>query len=347
MTPRTCGRRPVLLAGLLLGLLAAALIGTSAASAAANFTWKAKGAVPQMGRIGSADAVACPSASLCVIGGANGVAVTTSIQANGKAWKYAKIAVTDSLGQAYITDVSCPVPGLCVAVDDHSNVYTSTSPAGGVGAWVQGQLPSGTYVGIRALSCATATLCGAIDVAGNGLTTVNPQSSWTATQIVPDLNSSLYEMSCVVSFCAAVQSDDRVYFTTAPEAQPATWQSVALGGRKSLATVACSSPRLCIAAEFFNSALLVSTNPTGSKAAWKKVAVKGMGAVAHLHCEPGNLCFALANTTVYWSTNPTKASSWKASSLPGSRVILSDLSCATPRRCVAIDVDGKVWVGTR
>lgn len=347
MTPRSCGRRPVLLVALLLGVLAAALVGSSAASAAANFTWKAKGAVPQIGRLGSADAISCPSTTLCVIGGANGVAVTTSIQAKGKTWKYAQIGIDDpSLGQAYVFDLSCPAPDLCVAVDDQSNVYTATDPAGGIGAWVPGPLPSEMYVGIRALSCASPTLCGALDVAGNALTTVNPQSSWTATKIVPKVNVALYELSCVEGLCAAVESDANVYVTTNPADQPATWTPVSLGGGKRLSTVACGSPRLCLAAEFFGG-VYVSTNPTGGKGAWKKLSIKGVSDVTHLSCESTSLCFALVNTTVYWSTTPAQASSWKPSTLPGAKAILSDVSCPTPRLCVATDIGGKVWVGTR
>ena len=327
--------------------LAVALVGTSVASAAANFTWTAKGAVPKIGQEGSADAISCPSATLCVVGGGNGVAVTTSIQAKAKTWKYARIGEVDpSLGQAYITDVKCPVPGLCVAVDDHSNAYVSPNPTGGVQAWLPGPLPSGTYVGIEALSCPSPTLCAALDVAGNGLTTASPGGSWTTTQVTPQLNVDLYELGCAETLCVGVESDSNVYVTADPASQPATWTATSIGAN-SLSTVACASAKLCIAAESFKGALYVSTNPAGGKAAWKKITIKGLSGVDHLRCPSASLCLATSNTSVWWSTTPTKASSWKQSTLPGAKVILSDVSCPTPRLCAAIDVGGKVWVGSR
>lgn len=76
-------------------------------------------------------AVSCPSASLCVVGDANGDVLTSTRPTRGAgAWRTMRID-----GTRLLLAMSCPSLSLCVAGDNDGNILTSTDPAGGAKSW--------------------------------------------------------------------------------------------------------------------------------------------------------------------------------------------------------------------
>lgn len=138
--------------------LGALLLASVENASGAGWTWKSKGKIP--GVSGSADAVSCPTTALCVAAGSDRIYWTTTPTGLGRAWKSVRFAPTGSaIGGGYITtEVDCPTATLCVAGDSESNVLTSTAPTSGLAGWVRSPLPSDSYVGVQALSCASTTL---------------------------------------------------------------------------------------------------------------------------------------------------------------------------------------------
>ena len=328
---------------LTLGALVALV--TAAPAIAGGFTWTKRGKIPHI--IGSADSISCPTTTLCVAaGGGNEIHWTTTAGGKGTAWKRAPVEPrADALGPFEIFDVSCPTATFCVAGDDHSNVLTTTTPKAGAAGWQVAKLPSDTYVGVLALSCASPVLCGILDVSGYALTSVAPAGAWSRTRINATVNADLYDLSCVTGLCAATEANGKVWTTTDPSAQPAVWseRTLAKGGKR-ITTVACGSARLCVAGGD-SSSLRVSTDPAGAAATWRSVKVKGLVS-PHLYCKSASLCFALSNTSVYVSTKPTRAGSWVSKRLK-SPTVLSAISCPTTRLCVLVDNGGTLWVGRR
>jgi hypothetical protein len=332
-----------------LATLAAALllaVAAPASHAAANWTWASKGKVS--GNIGSLDEVQCPTARLCVAGGGQAVWVTTTPTGRASTWRKANISQVGSLGRSYIFELSCPTATFCVAGDDQSNVMTTTNPAGGAAAWIPRRVPYTTYVGIRGMSCASPMLCAITDVNGYAMTSTNPVGGiYSTTQLSPELNAGLYDLSCAARFCASVQDDADLWTTADATGQPATWRKLRLGtATRSMHTVGCAAPSTCVAAGSGNR-IRVSTNPTGPLSAWRSVSLpRSVTSIEHAYCRPA-LCMLTSGTDVWWSPTPAVATSWKKSTDRSRRVILSDVSCPTPRMCVLIDVGSNVWVGTR
>ena len=338
---------------MLVGLMVlGALLAVSADDAlGAGWTWKSKGRIAHV--TGSTDAISCPTTSLCVAAGSDRIFWTTTPTGLSKAWKSIAFSTRGgTIGGGYITTaVECPVVTLCVAGDIESNVLTSTAPTSGAAGWVRSPLPSGTYVGVMALSCASTTLCGILDVAGNALTTMTPGglgSAWTPTP-TPILGptASLYDISCKPTVCVASDATGAVAVTNAPANQPAPWARVTLrAGLDRINTVECGSARLCLAAGD-RAKMFVSTAPAANKSAWRAITVPGArSGINHLYCKSASLCFALTGATVLASTTPGKSASWKPI-VNTKGPILSSMSCPTPRRCVLLDIAGKVWVGQR
>ncbi len=323
-------------------VLAVLLLVLAAAPAqAAGWRWASKGRIRAV--TGSADSVSCPTTSLCVMAiGGNKVAWTTNPRGPARAWKKTTIApAADEVGRVDIFEVDCPTARRCVAGSSHSDVITTSAPTGPAAGWSLQSLPSDTFVGVESLSCASATFCGALDVAGYALIT-SDGVTWNRTRIVNRVASSLYDMTCVPGLCAATQADSRIYLTSAPTAVPARWTSARFRGTSGFAAVECASKTLCVAARGVRGTVYASTRPTGGSAAWKQVGAAG---AAHLYCQSRTACFALGQE-LRWSPTPSRRGSWRKT-LTSNQAILSAMSCPTSRMCVLVDVGGHVWVGTR
>lgn len=343
-------RRSLTILAMVFTLVSSVALLASSTASAAGWKWTSKGRISGLG--GSADAIACPTASMCIIAASdNKIHVTTNPRGKARsAWRAVKLTPeSDAVGVYGLSEVECPSATLCVVTDNHQNVHTSTAPTGDADAWVMSRLPSDTYVGVTALSCPTTTLCGAFDISGNALTTVNPGglgSSWSKAKVNTTQLASLYEISCAGSICVGSQSDSRLYSTPDATKQPAAWRSVKIGKRgKRINTVYCASATLCLAGGSGN-ALRYSTSPTGGASTWKSIGLAGVTMVDHLYCKSPSLCFALTGSNLQTSRRPTSARSW-GTTLRTSGTILADMSCPSSNMCMLINNSGQVWVGTR
>ncbi len=319
----------------------------AASAAAANFTWASTGRIAGIG--GSLDSVDCPTVRLCVAGGGRGIWVATSATARASAWKKVNVSQPDAtLGQSYIYEVTCPTAAFCAIGDSNTNIITSTTPAStSRSAWTAVEIPNaGSYAGIGGLSCSSPTLCAASDYNGGAMTTTSPvTSSWGVTRISSELNAGIYDVDCAGSTCVSVESGKDVWVTTDAATQPAVWTKVTIGNAaRYYQAVACLTATTCIATG--RGPIRVSSNVAGGPGTWKAITLAGETSVEHVSCRPG-LCTATAGTDVWWSATPTVARSWKKSTTSRNGVILSDSSCPSARLCVATDVGGQVWVGTR
>lgn len=125
---------------------------------------------------------------------------------------------------------------------------------------------------------------------------------------------------------------------TAPAAGAAAWTatSVARSGRfarAALATVACSSIRLCVAADTAGD-LFTSTAPAAGGAAWHELAL-GV-ALSSISCPTRRLCVGVAAGRIAWSQRPAGGrAAWHVAVAGQAPIGLSSIDCPSIHLCVA------------
>lgn len=201
----------------------------------------------------SIDALTCPTTSLCVAGDQSGDIITSTDPTGGSgAWQVANVD-----GSNGIDSVACPSTSLCVAGDvpaggDESNagILTSTTPAGGAGAWQPTRFAPAMVV--AGMACPSTSLCVAVGGyffgsrfrTGAVFSSTNPTNGadWQVINVA-DQESDL---SCPsASFCVA--AGNGVLTSTSPaSSNPADWPLTA--GLEAVA-VSCPTASLCVAAD--------------------------------------------------------------------------------------------------
>jgi hypothetical protein len=334
---RTAARAPGRL--LALALAACAIAALSAAPAQASSHWRWSRPTTIRGLDAAVNGLSCPSSSLCLAVSATDVFWSTRPLAGGSSWKKAALPPALDLealqGQSYVADgVTCTSTSFCVISDGAGNVYVSTDPTGGTGAWHETAVDFQTYEGLEAITCATQTLCAALDISGDAYTTGNPAGPWSYTRISSTLQANSYSVSCAASgtgLCAAVEFDRKLAVTANPGATPATWQ-VATVSSSTLHSVACPSISLCVAGAD-GGRLLVSRSPT-VPASWRATRIPGAYPYTEVTCHSTSLCLATDEFGfAAISTAPAaSASAWHRQGRISTGSITA-LSCPSNRLC--------------
>jgi hypothetical protein len=245
--------------------------------------------------------VSCPSPSLCVAVDQHGAVLASTDPTGGVgAWSVTEI---DPSGRG-LNGVSCPSISLCVAVSAAGDVLASANPTGGAGAWriTPADSSSTGYLGandIYAVSCASASLCAAVDFEGNLLTSTEPlggSQAWTVSDI--DANNALYAVSCPsAALCVASDWAGDVLASSSPTAGAGAWVPAKIdpgGPNVHVAGVSCPSVSLCVAVDEHGNAF-TSTDPTGGAATWAPVDVDGANYLSGVSCPSTGLCVAADN----------------------------------------------------
>jgi hypothetical protein len=247
---------------------------------------------------------------------------------------------------AFLSGLSCPTTGLCVAVDTNGNVITSTNPTGGAAAWtvthVDGVNP------ILAVSCPTTSFCVAVDEAGDVITSTNPTggaAAWT----VANVGTAMGAVSCPSSvLCVALDFSGDVVTSTNPTGGPSAWtaSNIGSGTLNFLDGISCPASNLCVAVDQYGN-VITSTDPTGGSAAWTTTNVSGLNGMYSVSCPTSSLCVAGdANGDVVTSTNPTGgAGAWTVTTVDASNGLFS-VSCSSSALCAAVDYRGTVVTST-
>jgi hypothetical protein len=209
------------------------------------------------------------------------------------------------------------------------------------------QAPFATPIVIRAMSCADASLCVAVDNDGGVLTSTDPSGGARAWHLrrnsIPAQTSSA-GLSCVTDprvLCVAVD-DGHPFVSTNPGGGPSAWHEVA--AKISLASISCPSLAFCVGGG--KGGFEVSADPTGGAKAWHYIK-KGTGTY-QVSCPSPSFCAAVrpyGSGDVLTSSDPGRAAAWKASAVNGP-VNLVAISCPVTSLCVASDALGDVLSST-
>ncbi len=363
-------RGRIVSSSLFLVVIAIALLsGQASGSSASPLTWSAPvlidSALKDRPRaiLPQGEGVSCASASLCVMVADRDIADSTDPAGGSAAWQAGRL----SPHGGGFDEVSCPTDRLCVSTGNHAKclhcrllgtAMSSTDPAAGVTAWsARATIDPVGY--IDDASCASVTLCVAVDDSGHVASTSDPAGgadTWSVTKrlsLHPRLD--LASVSCPSpSRCLVGASDHRVASSKKPTGSAGAWRITDLklpGHPPSYATpevesLSCASVSLCVGLTDFGSWVISSTDAFSRSPHWKAVKVDN-GEPTGISCPSVALCVAAdSRGDILTSTNPTGGSAaWTlADSDPKGGI--GGISCPDVNLCVAIDGRGYATVGT-
>lgn len=271
------------------------------------------------------------------------------------------------LARFYGTSISCSSVSLCVAggYDDTAanprkrlnELFTSTNPTGGPGAWSETTLP-GTG-GVRGVSCMGTTLC--VAVTGNHavLTSTDPTggaSAWHATDIYPyeaTKSGTSDALTCAPGLCLIAGNEGYVIGASNPLEGLSAWVGTSVQYESPLYGVACVSRKLCI--ETAGPSIESSTDAGHGGGAWRpderpmrsgRLYANYMSAT----CTPGGLCVAGGGVgasagIVSVDTNVVRhPHSWLTTRVGNGAIVA--VACPANDLCVAANERGEVLVGS-
>jgi hypothetical protein len=217
---------------------------------------------------------------------------------------------------------------------------------------------SATHV-VTAISCASETLCVAVDRDGNAVTTQDPTAAsptWSLpVPTDPDTNRAMAAISCPsTSLCVGLEDFERIVTTRNPTAATPTWSASVVEPLPvgpppdQLDAISCPTTSLCVAVTSGGLAL-ISTNPGADTPTWTiSPAPIDPLALTGVSCPSASLCVAVdTEGGVAITTNPTAATpTWTATATVDGANELTSISCQSTTLCVAVDTAGNAVTST-
>jgi hypothetical protein len=211
--------------------------------------------------------VSCPSTRLCVAVTTLGQ-IYTSTDPTGPASAWSVTEISPKGRNTHLYGVSCPSESLCVAVSGRrvntGEVFTSTDPSSA--SWQEADL--GEQFDLRAVSCASATLCVAAGADGELLASRDPTGGAGAWSVVgsPGGPGILQSISCVPGVCLTGNTGGNLLTASEPTTLPG-WREAPGGASVQVTGSSCASPSACLAVDS-NGDVIVSTAPTAPDPHW-------------------------------------------------------------------------------
>ncbi len=217
----------------------------------------------------------------------------------------------------------------------------ASAPAGAAPelmSWRTAEIDGTALTGV---SCASSSLCVAVDGSGRALVATDPAagsaSTWH-TAAIPGAGA-LTGVSCPSSsLCVAVDGGGSVAISTNPVGGGPTWHTAKISGA-ALTGVSCASNSLCVAVDASGNAF-VSSNPgegAGGGASWRENPIGHT--LTAVSCVAGPLCVAVDEAgDVLESSEP--AGSWVARQIDSSPLVAVSCASAPAGVCVAVDGTG-------
>jgi hypothetical protein len=190
------------------------------------------------------------------------------------------------------------------------------------------------------VSCASESLCIAVDHQGNVLSTPDPTASHPSWSIVvTDEGKSLDAVSCVAGGpCVAV--DDRGDALVGSGSGASAWSPPApIDDGSPLTGVSCASASLCVAVNEGGDVLASPSPGTGD---WSAASIDAGHHLTGVSCSSQNLCVAVdAAGNVLSSTNPAGGSgAWHSQKVSAAQLV--GVSCSDAGPCLTVDSIGDV-----
>jgi len=224
----------------------------------------------------------------------------------------------------------------------------AAAPAGAAPTlgWSRVSTGGGALTGI---SCASNTLCVAVDNEGDALTSTDPTAGaatrWSRQEKIGGA-TALTGISCPsASLCVAVDNEGDALTSTDPTAGAATrWsRQEKIDAATALTGISCPSASLCVAVDGKGNAL-VSTDPAaGAGAGWSTAKIDGTTPLTAISCASASLCAAVdGKGNALITTNPAAGAgaAWPSRNIDGTTPLTS-ISCSPAPAGVCVAVDGE------
>jgi hypothetical protein len=189
-----------------------------------------------------------------------------------------------------------------------------------------------------AVSCASESLCVAVDTHGRALSTSDPTAanpSWSEHEIDP--GASLNAVSCAPGGpCVAVDDHGEAFVSVGANASSWSQASIPDSGH-ALTGVSCPSASLCVAVDGEGE---VATSRNPGSGAWTLASSHPGDRLTAVSCSSPSLCVAVDHAgQALASTDPTGGSSaWNTQGLDATELLA--VSCSAAGACVAVDAGG-------
>ena len=203
---------------------------------------------------------------------------------------------------------------------------------------------------LSAISCASETVCVAVDEAGRVLSSQEPTNpaSWVTGAVDRAGRTSkpipIYGLACPSeSLCIAGDGAGRILTSTDPTGGEPAWHVTSVEANVTIWGVSCASTSLCVAVDGGGN-VLSSTDPEDE--AWAASYRADTHALEAVSCAAPSTCVAVdeAGNVVTSSDAAGGASAWTVTNVDGSSRQLTAVSCASTQSCVAVDNRGEALV---
>jgi hypothetical protein len=293
-------------------------------------------------------AVACPSASFCVlVGGEGKILASTNPGADPAVWKQTLVPLdAGNILVGLLEHLSCPTTTFCVAADRAGHVYASNDPAAASPTWTASAGP--VMPGISSLSCASSTLCVVTGDTDNVRISTNPGAApavWSAPVDITPADAAVTSVSCpATTFCMAGSQGGTAYRTVNPSAAAPEWAAVTTTGNFSVSKIVCPTTGMCTAIGGAGVAI-TTTNPLASTPDWR---VRNLNVgIWQLVCGTESFCMisAFADSRTFVARDAAQASpspTWNDIGAVIGWNALASADCPSETLCVAGDTGGRI-----
>lgn len=237
---------------------------------------------------------------------------------------------------ATIASASALLAGPGASVADAAPLTWSASPGSALSA--KGPLH---------LSCASGTLCVAVDAEGGGLVSSDPTvatASWAPIAIDKE-GHELTGVACPsASLCVAVDNAGNALVSAAPTTGNSPWTPHPIDAGHELAGISCPSASLCVAVDNAGN-VSVSTTPSTGK--WTSRQIDGSTALKAVSCSSASLCVAVDEAgNALASSDPAGGNAWASHPIAYEGAALLAVSCEAKGACTALDQSGYALTST-
>ncbi len=190
---------------------------------------------------------------------------------------------------------------------------------------------------VSSISCASTTLCVAVDGTGKVAFATNPSGEPGAWNVVPVAGSAhavQRGISCIPTpLCVAVGAG-HLMTSIDPVGGSGAWTVEPIDDGAVLNSVSCVPPSLCVAVDA-RGRVLTTTEPAAGASAWKVADIDGEQGLGSVSCASASLCAVLDEQgNVLTATNPTAGpGAWKSTHIAAGP---AKVSCVAAPFCVAM-----------
>lgn len=297
--------------------------------------------------IGTVEALACPSTSVCVAGGNAAVGLRTTD--GGKRWAGEMLPY----GVTELVAIACPTTSVCEAVARDSTVANEVllRTTDGGKSWVVEKLPRGlqgdqsgsvTAAQFTSIACSSQSVCVAVGTYGDSagevpvaVRTTDGGARWVRKHLPG--NGTVNAVSCPSrSTCEAVfrangPGQAEVLRTTNGGAN---WsRKILLTGNVGLLAVSCTSNLTCMVGGYNSSATVALRTTNGGRSWTTETLQNDYEDIDSLVCRSSLVCEATSTSAAFRTTDGGKK--WASTTLPNGDGEIEVVACPSTTTCVA------------